>query len=293
MLRMYSRFTSLLGVLVALGVATPAFALPVGKASEQATAPAPTWEELEAADVDFTAIVALSNCSGSLVRFTTSRTTDSALVLTNGHCIGSFVTAGTAIANQSSSRTFTLLTSTGTTLGTLRANELLYATMTNTDFAMYRLNTTYAQLAKKFKVAPLTISDTHPAAGTSIRVVSGFWKKIYSCTISKFVYELHEATWIFRDSIRYSEPGCETIGGTSGSPIVSADTHDIIGINNTGNENGESCTLDNPCEVDELGNIIAEKGASYGQELYVIYSCLNAANQLDFTRTGCVLTKPM
>jgi V8-like Glu-specific endopeptidase len=290
---MYPRLLSLLAALCAVSYAAPARALPLASPAAQQEATPPSWEELEAADVDFTAILALSNCSGSLVRFASSKTTDYALVLTNGHCIGSFVTAGTAIVNQASNRTFSLLGSAGASvLGTLRATELVYATMTGTDIAIYRLNTTYAQLAKKYHVAPLTVASAHPLAGAAIRVVSGFWRKIYSCTISKFVYELHEATWIFRDSIRYSEPGCETIGGTSGSPIISPDTHEILGINNTANENGESCTLDNPCEVDEHGAITEEKGASYGQELYLIYACLNASNQIDLTRAGCTLTKP-
>ena len=36
--------------------------------------------------VDFAGTVALSNCSGSLVRFAASQPTDPAMALTNGHC---------------------------------------------------------------------------------------------------------------------------------------------------------------------------------------------------------------
>ena len=36
----------------------------------------------------YDAIVALDNCSGSLVRFPGAADTDKAVVLTNGHCIG-------------------------------------------------------------------------------------------------------------------------------------------------------------------------------------------------------------
>ncbi|PSM31403.1 trypsin-like peptidase domain-containing protein [Haliangium sp. UPWRP_2] len=222
------RFT-LVASLLTLATATQAFALPVGteeelnQAEEEAQSIAPTWEELDAAAVDFTAIVALSNCSGSLVRFKNSKTTDFAMVLTNSHCTGSFIPAGDARVNVASTRTFNLLSSSGkSTLGTLRASKLIYGTMTGTDMALYQLTSTYAQISSRYRVAALLIADTHPTAGTAIRVVSGFWRRIYSCTISKFVLQLHEGSWSWDDSIRYTEPGCEVIGGTSGSPIINA-----------------------------------------------------------------------
>ncbi len=288
-----------LASLLTLAVTTQAFALPVGteaeldQAAAEAQSIAPSWEELDAAAVDFTAIVALSNCSGSLVKFRNSRTTDYAMVLTNGHCTGSFIPAGDARYNLASSRTFNLLNSTGkSTLGTLRASKLIYGTMTGTDMALYLLTSTYAQISSRYRVAPLLIADSHPAAGTAIRVVSGFWRKIYSCTISKFVPQLTEGSWNWQDSIRYSDPGCEVIGGTSGSPIISAGSYEVVGVNNTTNEDGAHCTVNNPCETDSMGNVTVEKGASYGQQLYQLYSCVNASNSIDLSIPGCKLQKP-
>jgi len=154
------------------------------------------------------------------------------------------------------------------------------------------LTQTYAQLATRFRVAPLVIQSRRPTEGTALRIVSGYWKRIYSCSIDHFVPELREGTWTFRDSIRFTQPGCETIGGTSGSPLIDVESKAVIGINNTGNESGASCTLNNPCEVDASGRITATKGASYGQQLYQIYSCLDATNNIDLTRAGCTLQKP-
>lgn len=281
-------------LLVVTATTQTALALPVGNPQEaqEAANQTPTWEELDAAGVDFTAIVALSNCSGSLVRFSTSRTDDYALVLTNGHCLSGFVAAGNAIVDQASSRTFTLLDASARSLGTLRAQRMLYATMTGSDFAIYRLTQTYAQLASRFRVAPLTIASRRPSEGTAVRIVSGYWRRIYSCSIDRFVPELREGTWTFRDSIRFTQPGCETIGGTSGSPIIDFETRAVIGINNTGNESGAMCTLNNPCEVDATGRTTATKGAAYGQQIYQIYSCLDASNNIDLTRAGCTLQKP-
>jgi len=269
-------------------------ALPVGNPQEAAEAESklPTWDEIDAAAVDFASIVALSNCSGSLVRFSTSKPDDYALVLTNGHCLSGFVPAGDAVVDQASSRTFTLLDASARSLATLRAQRMMYATMTGSDFAIYKLTQTYAQLSSRYRVTALTISSRRPGEGTPIRIVSGYWRRIYSCSIDAFVPELREGTWTFRDSIRFKQPGCETIGGTSGSPIIDAETRAVIGINNTGNESGASCTLNNPCEVDASGKITATKGAAYGQQLYQVYACLDASNNIDLNRAGCTLQKP-
>ena len=284
-------------VLAVSGLATKsAFAMPVGQPADARAAAvvAPSAEMLEAAGVDFTGIVALNDCSGALVRFVNSAPTDKAMVITNGHCIETgFLNPGEVRVDRASTRAFRLLNAAATsTLATLHADRVLYATMTDTDMTLYRLTQTFADIEGATGTHALTISDQHPAPGAPIRVVSGYWKKIYSCTIDRFVYRLKEGNWTFKDSVRYTQPGCETIGGTSGSPIVHADSHEVIGINNTGNDNGERCTEDNPCEVDEAGNVVVEKGASYGQELYLIYTCLSPTNTLDLTVAGCELPKP-
>jgi V8-like Glu-specific endopeptidase len=282
-----------MAVTVAFGSAQ-ALALPLGNGIDaEALGQAPQFGELESAAVDFTAIVALSNCSGSYVKFTTSLPTDKGMVLTNGHCFeGGFIDAGQIKQDVASSRTFRLLTSDGRgTVATLRAQRVMFATMTDTDITLYRLTQTIEQIKTQYGVEPLVISDQRPAAGAPMKVVSGYWKRIYTCNIDDFVNALKEGEWTFTDSIRYSSPGCETIGGTSGSPIIHSDTREVIGINNTGNEDGERCTLNNPCEVGADGQITVREGASYGQETYQIYSCLNDSNQIDLTKEGCMLPK--
>lgn len=280
--------------LVALA-AKPAAAFPIATARD-AAAPklAPAEEELAAAGTDFAGIVALNNCSGALVRFATSKASDKAMVLTNGHCYeGGFLDAGEVITNVTSRRTFSLLNPSGSrSLGTLRASKVLYATMTDTDVTLYQLSTSYSAIKSQYGIDALTISSSHPSAGDPIRVVSGYWRRVYSCSIDDFVYELKEADWTFSDSIRYTSPGCQVIPGTSGSPVLHASSKQIIGINNTGNESGERCTLDNPCEVDKDGNITVRMGASYGEQVYQFYTCLTADNRLDLTQPGCMLPKP-
>jgi len=240
--------------------------------------------------VDFTGIVALSNCSGSVVRTANSLPSDPVLVMSNGHCV-KFFAPGEVIVNQRSTRTFNLLDSTGQrSLGTLRATALAYGTMTNTDVSFYRTSTTYAQLEQNFRSRALELSSAHPTQGESIRVVSGFHRTIYSCNIDGFVFRLREDRWTWQDSIRYTS-ACMTIPGTSGSPVEDTATGKIVGINNTGNEQGQRCTLDNPCEVDQNGTVTVRQGINYAQETWFISNCITTGSRFDLTRAGCGLPR--
>ncbi|MBS1961996.1 MAG: trypsin-like peptidase domain-containing protein [Bdellovibrionales bacterium] len=247
---------------------------------------------------NFDGIVALNNCSGSLVRFQTSLADENAMVLTNGHCLanamgGGMPKPGVVIVDQAANRTMNLLDpSTGSKIGDVHATKILYATMTGTDVTLYLLKETYAEIENGYKIHALTLANRYPAVGEGIDVISGYWKRGYSCKVDGIVHELREAGWSMKDSIRYSRPGCETIGGTSGSPIISLDTKEVVGVNNTGNENGEKCTMDNPCEVDERGTITYQKGLSYGQQISWFYSCLTDDRKIDLNKAGCLLAKP-
>lgn len=245
---------------------------------------------------DFEGILAMSGCSASLVRFTSSKDDDMAMALTNGHCtggmFGGLIDPGEHYFHKRvSDRMDVLNPKTGSSLGKVKATQILYATMTGTDMALYELKSSYRDILAKFKVRPFTLVETAADAGAKIDIVSGYWKKGYSCSIQKIVYELREADWTMHDSMLYSQPGCETIHGTSGSPIIQSGTRNIIGVNNTGNDRGEKCTMDNPCEVDRNGNIEYQKGRSYGQQIAGIYSCLNAQGAIDLTVPTCSLTK--
>lgn len=288
------------------GAAEPdAMAAPVDAAPPDATPDATPDARTPTAD-DLTAIVALSNCSGAVVRLKTSQPTDNALVLTNGHCIaGGFLDPGEAVAGQPSTRRMNVLEpdalEPGPPMGrpqgggvrvAVQASELVYATMTTTDMALYRLTITYGELERDHGVHAMTISDRHPDAGTAILIPSGYWRALFACSIDAFVHGLREGGWTFEDSIRYTHPGCETIGGTSGSPIVATATHEVIGVNNTANEGGASCSINNPCEVDAAGNMTSTEDGRYGQQVYWLYDCLSPTNELDFDLPDCRLPRP-
>lgn len=242
--------------------------------------------------VNFAGTVSLSNCSGSVVRMPDSEDNDPALVMTNGHCLETgFPTPGQVIVDRASTRTFGLLNSAGTRVGTLRASKIAYGTMTDTDMAVYQLTTTYAQIKSTYGIDALVYDTARPTAGTDISVVSGYWKRIYSCDVDGFAYRLKEGDWTWKDSIRYTS-ACNTIGGTSGSPVVNVATNKVVGVNNTGNESGERCTVNNPCEVDANGTVTVRQGINYAQQTWHVPACFGVDNKLDLSASGCVLPKP-
>ncbi|MEV5984515.1 serine protease [Streptomyces sp. NPDC052051] len=276
-------------VLAGAGTATATAAPGTATTSTEATRTATKTATIQAAD--FAGTVSLSNCSGSVIRFPNSADSDPALVLSNGHCLETgFPDPGEVIVDQASSRTFGLLNSSGSTVATLRASKVAYSTMTDTDVTIYQLTTTYAQIRSSYGINALTVADTHPVAGTAINVVSGYWKRIYSCNIDGFAYRLKEGGWTWKDSVRYTS-ACDTIGGTSGSPVVDS-TGKVVAVNNTGNEDGGTCTVNNPCEVDENGTVTVRQGINYAEETYQIPACFGAGNKLNLNASGCVLPKP-
>ncbi|MFG1906219.1 serine protease [Kribbella sp. NPDC048928] len=242
---------------------------------------------------DFTGIAALSNCSASLVRYAESVDTDKALVLTNGHCYeGGFLQPGQVLVNKASTRSITLLNPDASRAGTVRADKILFGTMTKTDLIVYEVNETYASIKDRLNVTPLTLAKQAPDNGTGMAVVSGYWERIYTCSVQATIPELREGDWTWQNSIKYQQPGCETIGGTSGSPVVSTSSGEMIGINNTGNEDGERCTVNNPCEVDADGNVTVDQGAAYGEQTWWLYTCLTTDRAIDLNKSGCELPKP-
>ncbi|AWN29244.1 serine protease [Streptomyces sp. NEAU-S7GS2] len=274
----------------ALGAATLVGTVGTAHAAPQDGVQRPAQKKTKA--VDFAGSVALSNCSGSVVRMPGSKPEDPALVMSNGHCLeGGMPGAGEVVVDKPSSRSFTLLDKSAGKLGTIKATKVAYATMTDTDVSLYETGSTYAEIEKKYKIKPLELATEHPAKGAKISIVSGYWKKIYSCGIDGFASTLKEGEWTWKDSVRYT-PECQIIGGTSGSPVVDTATGKVTAVNNTTNESGEECTLNNPCEVDENGKTTVRKGIGYAQETYQIPKCFGDGNKLDLNAEGCVLPKP-
>ncbi|MGW1054935.1 S1 family peptidase [Streptomyces sp. NPDC002521] len=272
--------------------ALPAGCLAIVTLLGATAAPAEAAARPADAQVSFAGTVALDDCSGSVIRTPTATDDEPAMVMTNGHCLESGMpAAGQVITDQPSSRTFTLLDANANQVGTLQATKVLYATMTDTDITLYQLSSTYAQIRRQYQIDALPLATTHPVQGDNIEVVSGYWQSTYSCAMDGFAYEVKEADWTWKDSVRYT-PDCHVIGGTSGSPVIDTSTGQVVAVNNTTNENGEQCTLNNPCEVDQNGNVTIHQGIGYAEETYLIAPCVGSGNQIDLTLPNCALPKP-
>lgn len=246
---------------------------------------------------DYTGIVALSNCSASLVRFDDSSDEDLALVLTNGHCVPYkgilFIPPEQALADLERKVLVNFLGPDGRSVGQARTTTLVYATMSESDLALYRLPLTYSEIRSQFNVEALVLASQSPEIGLAVEIASGYWKRVYQCQIESVAFSLRESNWFYSDSIRYSRPGCEVIGGTSGSPVIEAGTRRVVAINNSINEQGRQCSIGNPCEIDENGIITAVKGYGYAQQVAWLYDCRRSDGSLDFTLESCRLPMPM
>ncbi|RZQ61964.1 trypsin-like serine protease [Amycolatopsis suaedae] len=235
--------------------------------------------------------VDLNGCVGSVVRGPEAREDDPALLLTNGHCVhGERPAPGTALVDRPADRPAPIADRQGYPLVTARANRLVYATMTGTDVALYRLDRTYAQLAaegaKVFRLTadPVRAGDPLTLAYTSRRM---------ACSAEAIVPHLREGGYQQDDSIRYAAgEACTPWPGTSGSALLAADGSTVVGIHGTHNRDGARCTDDNPCEVAGDGTVTAVRGRAYGQQVDLLSACLTAGSRLDLSRAGCSLTGP-
>ncbi|MCB0394711.1 MAG: trypsin-like peptidase domain-containing protein [Bdellovibrionales bacterium] len=238
--------------------------------------------------VDFRGTVGLGGCSGSLVRFADSKPNDRAMVMTNGHCYGKFLNPGEFRVNERKNGSVVLRAEDGSALGYLDYNLVVYATMTKTDVMLLKLVSTFEEIKDEYGIEAFELSEDSPNGGDEIDLISGYWVEGFTCAISDFVYQLKEKDWTWENSIRYA-PGCNTRGGFSGSPLINRSTKKVVGIHNTGNEDGLMCKLNNPCEVNENGVVSYEKGLRYGQQTWWLYTCLDDQNEFDLGKDGCGL----
>lgn len=233
--------------------------------------------------------VDLSGCAGSVVRTPTSRPQDPALLLTNGHCVqGQWPAPGAALVDQPADRAVPIADRQGYVQTTARANRLVYATMTGTDIALYRLDKSYARLkaegAKIFQLAtaPVRAGDQLTVASVGSR---------HQCTAEAVVPHLLEGGYRMNNSIRYTAgEDCAPWHGDSGSALLAPGSTTVVGIHNTRNDAGEQCTDNNPCEVDRDGKVTSVQGRGYGQQVHMIAGCLAKGSKLDLSRRSCALT---
>ncbi|WP_210437772.1 trypsin-like serine peptidase [Nocardioides xinjiangensis] len=240
----------------------------------------------------FAGTARLPGCSGAVVRWPAALDTDPAVVLTNGHCVRRpFLGAREVLVDERRWTRVELLDGRGDVARTVRGVRLQYATMYRTDVALLSLRETYAELAGD-GVTPLTLASDGPARGERVRIPSGYWTEQRTCATAGTAYRLHERTWDWWHAIRLpARDGCAIRGGYSGSPVVSQDTGLVVGIANTAYVGGRRC-VDSACEEGRRGRVRMVRDMNYGQQTWLLLTCLDAGRTFDLDTPGCRLPKP-
>lgn len=240
----------------------------------------------------FAGTVRLPGCSGSVVRWASALDDDRAIVLTNGHCVRSpFLGARDVLVDEVQFKRIELLDGRGDVAMTVRGVHLRYASMYRTDLAVYELRETYADLAAG-GVTPLVLSAAGPSRGDRIRIPSGYWVEQRACTTTGTAYRLHEREWDWWRSIRLpARDGCAIRGGYSGSPIISRETGEVVGIANTGYVGGRRC-IDSACEENKRGVVRMVRHMNYGQQTWWLNTCIGEDRRFDLFVAGCKLAEP-
>ena len=236
-------------------------------------------------------------CSASVIAFENYNKLSNGMVLTNGHCIGmgSFMEQYPAdkevFANKPAKNTDIYLYSRAREVILVKPKRLVYGTMTGSDIGIFELPKSYAEL-ESLGVYPIIV-EKNPAvkAGDILQMPSSYWKTTYSCMFETNIDQVQEGPWTWKKSVRFSVNNCKLAGGASGSPLLNSQGR-LLGVINTVNENGESCTLNNPCEVQADGSRVVQAQKNYGFFLSALYDCRNEAGDLDFGLAGCSFLKP-
>ncbi|MBI3504981.1 MAG: trypsin-like peptidase domain-containing protein [Proteobacteria bacterium] len=223
------------------------------------------------------------SCSGAVVRWGQAAQAK-AVLLTNAHCYD-MMRPNTYVAGKAYRRNIALFAR-GNRRVSAAATKVLYATLTDTDLALFELDKTYAEL-ERAQVDFYEIDPAPARAGEGIVLASGFFRSVQRCGVESIVHRIRESSWEWKDS--YKLDSCRAQHGMSGSPILSALTGRIVGVINTGNDNGGRCSFNNPCEVDEAGNVVVLRGKAYGQRVDHVMTCLDARGEFNAELPSCGL----
>jgi V8-like Glu-specific endopeptidase len=227
-----------------------------------------------------------------------------AYAVTNGHCaiLPKFLKATEIITNRPTDIVFKLnyFVNTKSKVKTIPIKKIVYATMKGTDITVFELNTTFKNLVKA-GFTPLDIDTVPPNLGEPVKVIgipgSGVQhslRYLHKATCETGVaVDLNEDVYQWKNSVRHR---CSTIGGMSGSPMISQKTNRVIGIVNTGvNDDAleqKECSWNRPCEVSGNGKKLTLPEENYAQRVDAIPTCFDHKGRFNLNLSSCRLEKP-
>jgi hypothetical protein len=174
------------------------------------------------------------------------------------------------------------------------SDQLIYATVTDVDLAIYRLTETYEEIERRTGARPLKVAGgARPPVGAKVRLPTSWHQRNFRCATDGTVSQLREGPWTWRGVLRLTKD-CDAPGGASGSPIVREDTDEVVAVFGTGYDDiGPPCTIMNPCEIDERGAVsVPYKGRPYAHFVHRLHACFDAHGELDLAAAGCPFPKP-
>lgn len=239
----------------------------------------------------YDAMAKIRNCSASVIQFEGQKENDKVLLLTNGHCVNHQLLAADTMINRPYTDIANIYRgNTPLIVGSLTIDNIIYATMTNTDIAILRTTLTYQEFKEKLHLEPLKIADTQLSKGQSVSVASGYLERYYQCQVEDIVNSVKEDKWQWHPVTRLVKSDtCLITHGASGSPVIGT-AGKIVALINTGSQSGQPCSLHNPCEVDINGKMMVKKEAIYAVDTRMLNSCF-PNGELSFT-PKCTLVKP-
>lgn|GEM_PF-562707 len=248
----------------------------------------------------FAAVARFDNCTGFLVRPKAS-TPDSAraYLLTAGHCIDQSVTA--VVRDRAVARTviFHYFADTEARQVRIPAVRAAYSTMKGTDLAVVELAATIGELARQsivpFRLAAAGAEAGEPvlSAGVPVTNIPDGEKFVRAsrCTLGETA-EVIEARWHWWSLHRTD---CSDIwGGSSGSPLISRRSGEVVGMITTTNagaaitEGDFRCSIGQPCEV-VRGGFRYRAGTVYAVPVAGLPDCFRETGEFDVALTGCPL----
>ncbi|MBI3543965.1 MAG: trypsin-like peptidase domain-containing protein [Deltaproteobacteria bacterium] len=227
-----------------------------------------------------------------------------AYVLSNGHCAGPNLMKPTDVlvdkaVTPGMNFRFNYFIDAGPAVRKVAIKRIAYATMHNTDVTVFELDATFGQVIKAGFI-PHRIAAQDPARGTRVEMVgvpqSGVRRaerfvRRSTCEIGGRA-NLREGGYDFTGAFRHQ---CSSVGGSSGSPVISLETHEIVAINNTGVDDKAldepECAIDRPCEVASDGRVRTDVNTNYAQRVSDIPSCFDGKGVFNIRQDGCRLEK--
>ncbi len=203
--------------------------------------------------INYSGLVWLGNCSGFLVNMNSKQDSPS-YVITNGHCAGLIDKPADMILLDVRKKFWSkFLVNNMKNAVEFNGDHIEYATMRGTDIAVLRLSNTYGEISKEgimgFKISPMGAQVNEKVIRADIHSMR---LHRFECSIEHKVHILKEDKWSWKGAYR---DNCGSWEGSSGSPLISFKTGEVVGIHNTWQKNGGQCTLNNPCEMDADGTI--------------------------------------